>query len=211
MQHSATDFIDNAVVERGTAIYMPAVFRAKIYISRLICATRRRQRKANLTSVVYMYVREHYGEIGRRCAERVYLIEWKFDLSPLVGWKLLLPATHTYMRKYRIYFNFMRPQNRSKFFLKARTFGTRFFFFLMVQNMREKSCTIKNVFVSLFFKGWKFSRIWQKSPFFKPQPFSLETLYSKLQKKSFHSLFWKLKNVDSFKSYKNLKLNVKVA
>ena len=31
------------------------------------------------------------------------------------------------------------------------------------------------------------------------------------RKKSFYSLFWKLKNVDSFKSYKGLKLNVENA
>ena len=33
----------------------------------------------------------------------------------------------------------------------------------------------------------------------------------KLERKSFHFLFWKLKNVDSFKTYKSLKLNVEKA
>ena len=33
----------------------------------------------------------------------------------------------------------------------------------------------------------------------------------KLERKSFHWFFWKLKNVDSFKSYKSLKLSVEKA
>ena len=33
----------------------------------------------------------------------------------------------------------------------------------------------------------------------------------KLEKNSFHSVFWKLKNVYSFKSYKDMKLNVEKA
>ena len=33
----------------------------------------------------------------------------------------------------------------------------------------------------------------------------------KLERKSFNILFWKLKNVDSFKSYKGFKLNVEKA
>ena len=46
----------------------------------------------------------------------------------------------------------------------------------------------------------------QKALFFKPQPFSPKTIYLKFQKGN----FFKLKNINFFKNYKGLKLNVEI-
>ena len=63
-----------------------------------------------------------------------------------------------------------------------------------------------------------FLRKWQKKPFssnlghlaqkWSTQSFKKEI---KTRKKSFNSFFFKLKNVDTFKSYKDFKLNVETA
>ena len=120
----------------------------------------------------------------------------------------LAPLARSFIEKHRLYLlvfiihevcanlpkSATKPEITISYFFFEHTFGARFFS-LFVVNIRE-------IHGCAFIEGYNLAQNWSTQNFKKE---------IKTRKKSFNSFCFKLKNVDSFKSYKGLKLNVKKA